>query len=198
VPVSEGRPPDFLDALRALCDGLQALGLPWMIIGGVAVIAHGVPRYTADVDATVSAPGEPIERIFEVFARQHVVPRIDGAVAFARERQVLLLRHEPSGVDLDVSLAWLPFEIEALRRSESCDHAGITIRIPRPDDLVIYKLVAARPRDLEDAEKLLLLHGPGLDLQHIIATVREFADALEDPGRIAALERLLKRTGLRS
>jgi hypothetical protein len=169
-----------------------------MIIGGVAVIAHGVPRYTADVDATVSAPGEPIERIFEVFARQHVVPRIDGAVAFARERQVLLLRHEPSGVDLDVSLAWLPFEIEALRRSESCDHAGITIRIPRPDDLVIYKLVAARPRDLEDAEKLLLLHGPRLDLQHIIATVREFADALEDPGRIAALERLLKRTGLRS
>jgi hypothetical protein len=53
-------------------------------------------------------------------------------------------------------------------------------------------------RALCDALQALLLHGPGLDLQHIIATVREFADALEDPGRIAALDRLLKRTGLRS
>ncbi len=174
------------------------MGFPWMIIGGVAVIAHGVPRYTADVDATVSAPDEPVERIFEVFARHHVVSRIDSALGFARERQILLLHHEPSGVDLDVSLARLPFEIEAIRRSETREYAGVTIHIPRPADLVIYKLVAARPRDLEDAERLLLLHGPGLDLPHIITTVREFADALEDPGRIDALERLLKRTGLKS
>ena len=195
--MSEARPPEFLDALRALRDALEALGVPWMIIGGVAVIAHGVPRYTADVDATVSAPDEPLERIFDVFAHQSVVPRIDGALAFARERQIVLLRHEPSGVDLDVSLAWLPFEIEAIQRSEARDYAGVTIRIPRPDDLVIYKLVAARPRDLEDVERLLLLHGPSLDLQHIIVTVRQFADALEDTGRIDALERLLKKTGLR-
>ncbi len=126
------------------------------------MIAHGVPRYTADVDATVSAPGEPLERIFEVFVGRRIVPRIDGALAFARERQVLLLRHEPSGVDLDVSLASLPFEVEAIRRSETRDYAGVTIRIPRPDDLVIYKLVAARPRDHEDVERLLLLHGSSL------------------------------------
>jgi len=194
--VSEPRPPEFLDALRALCEGLQALGVPWMIIGGVAVIAHGVPRYTADVDATVSMPGESLERVFEILGRRRIGPRIDDALAFARERQVVLLRHEPSGVDLDVSLAWLPFEVEAIRRSESRDYAGVTIRIPRPDDLVIYKLVAARPRDYEDVERLLLLHGPSLDLRHITATVREFADALEDAGRIDALERLLKKTGL--
>ena len=85
---------------------------------------------------------------------------------FARERQILLLRHEPSGVDLDVSLAWLPFEVEAIRRSEPREFAGVTVPIPRADDLVIYKLVAGRPRDHEDVERLLLL--------------REFADALED------------------
>jgi hypothetical protein len=194
--VSEARPPAFLEALGALRDGLQALGVPWAIIGGVAVIAHGVPRYTADVDATVSAPDERLERIFDVLGHGGITPRIDGALEFARERQVLLLRHEPSGVDLDVSLAWLPFEIEAIRRSEPRDYAGVTIRIPRVEDLVIYKVVAARPRDLDDAEKLLLLHGSRLDLHHITTTVREFADALEDPGRVEALERLLKKTGL--
>jgi hypothetical protein len=109
----------------------------------------------------------------------------------------MLLRHEPSGVDLDVSLAWLPFELDAIGRSEVIDYAGVSIRIPRPDDLVIYKLVAARPRDLDDVERLLLLHGPALDVRRIVATVREFADALEDTGRLDALERLLKKTGLR-
>ncbi|HEU4369110.1 MAG TPA: nucleotidyl transferase AbiEii/AbiGii toxin family protein [Methylomirabilota bacterium] len=195
--MSETRPAEFLDALRALCDGLHALGVPWMITGGVAVIAHGVPRYTADVDATVAASSEPLERVFEVLAGRRIVPRIDGALEFARERQVLLLRHEPSGVDLDVSLAWLPFEVEAIRRSETRDYAGVTIRIPRPDDLVIYKVVAARPRDYDDVERLLMLHGPSLDLRHVTTTVREFADALEDAGRIDTLERLLKQAGLR-
>lgn len=195
--MSETRPPEFLDALRALHDALQALNVPWMVIGGVAVIAHGVPRYTADVDATAAAPDEPIERLFDVFALHGVVPRIDGALAFARDRQILLLRHEPSGVDLDVSLAWLPFEVEAIGRSEAVDYAGVTIRVPRPDDLIIYKLVAARPRDLEDVERLMLLHGASLDLQRITATVREFAEALEDTGRLDALQRLLKKTGLR-
>jgi hypothetical protein len=195
--VSEARAPEFLDALRALCDGLRVLNVPWMIIGGVAVIAHGVPRFTADVDATVTAPQEPLERIFDVFAQNGIVPRIADALAFARDRQVVLLRHEPSGVDLDVSLAWLPFELDAIGRSEVIDYAGVSIRVPRPDDLVIYKLVAARPRDLDDVERLLLLHGPSLDVRRIVATVREFADALEDSGRLDALERLLKKTGLR-
>lgn len=168
-----------------------------MIIGGVAVIAHGVPRFTADVDATVTAPQEPLERIFGVFAQHRIVPRIDGALAFARDRQILLLRHEPSAVDLDVSLAWLPFELDAIGRREVIDYAGVSIRVPRPDDLVIYKLVAARPRDLDDVERLLLLYGASLDLPRIVATVREFADVLEDTGRLDALERLLKKTGLR-
>ena len=35
------------------------------------------------------------------------------------------------------------------------------------------------------------------DVGRIVATVREFADALEDTGRLDALERLLKKTGLR-
>ena len=41
--------PRFLGALRALRDALTALGAPWMLIGGVAVIARGVARFTADL-----------------------------------------------------------------------------------------------------------------------------------------------------
>jgi hypothetical protein len=48
--------PGFLDAVRALGSALNETRLPWQVIGGVAVIARGVARFTADVDATLWAP----------------------------------------------------------------------------------------------------------------------------------------------
>jgi hypothetical protein len=167
-----------------------------LVIGGVAVIAAGVPRLTADIDATLWAPGVDPDALLDRLRLHQILPRISDAVAFAKERQVLLVRHEPSGVPVDLSFAWLPFEEEAIRSGVEADYAGVRVRLPRPDDLIIYKLVAARPRDLEDAEKLLLLYGRSLDVPRIRRVVREFAEALEDLSRIEALERLLRATGL--
>jgi hypothetical protein len=169
-----------------------------MILGGVAVIAGGVARYTVDIDATVWAPGVGPQQLFETLRRNAIVPRIADAAGFAQRHQVLWLHHEPSRVPLDVSLAWLPFEEEAVRRAQACDYAGVPIRVPRPDDLICYKLVAARPRDLDDAEKLLLLYGATLDLPRLRRLIREFSEVLEDRARIEALERLLRRTDLAS
>jgi hypothetical protein len=186
----------FLSALRALGDSLEEFGAPWLVIGGVAVIAAGVPRLTGDIDATLWAPGVDPEVLLDLLRIHRIVPRISDAVTFAKERQVLLVQHEPSGVPVDLSLAWLPFEEEAIRCGVEGDYAGVRIRLPRPEDLIIYKLVAARPRDLDDAEKLLLLYGGSLDVPRIRRVVREFAEVLEDPARLEALERLLRATGL--
>lgn len=122
------------------------------------MIAQGIARYTADIDATVLGAKLDLGRTLAMLARHDIRPRIADAMAFARQHQILLVRHEPSGVDIDVSLAWLPFEEEAVRAHEQRDFAGVTIHVARPEDLLIYKLVAARPRDLDDAEKLLVLH----------------------------------------
>ena len=45
------------EALRAVAAALDDLAAPSMIIGGIAVIAAGVPRQTIDVDATVTRSG---------------------------------------------------------------------------------------------------------------------------------------------
>jgi hypothetical protein len=185
----------FLDALRAVGTALDELGVPSMIIGGVAVIAHGVPRLTVDIDATVVAAGLDVDRLTDVLAAHGIRGRIPDASGFAAAHQVFLATHEPSGTPVDISLAWLPFEEEALGTSVSCNYAGVAIRIPRPEDLVVYKLVASRPRDLDDAEGLLLLHGAGMDLDRVRKIVGEFASILDDTERPKALERLIERTG---
>ncbi len=188
--------PRFLSALRAARNALAALKTPSMFIGGVAVIAHGVARHTVDIDATVLASQVSPERLVEVGQSFEIVPRTTDAVAFARERQVLLLRHASSEIPIDVSLAWLPFEEEALSNCQTVDFGGVSIPVPRPEDLLLYKLVAHRPRDIEDAETLLLLHGKHVDLSRVTAILQEFCDALEDGERLETLTQLRKKARL--
>ncbi len=188
--------PTLKAAVQAVGRALAELPVPGMIIGGVAVIARGVPRLTRDVDATVAGGTLDLADLADRLRAHDLVPRIDDAIAFASANQVLLLRHTPSGVDVDLSIAWLPFEIDALASSEALDIAGTRLRVARAEDLVIYKAIAFRPQDQQDIERLLALYGARLDLARIRRIVAEFSEAMEEPDRPAGLEHLLQRAGL--
>ena len=127
-------------------------------------------------------------------ASRDITPRIDNALAFARERQVLLLRHDPTGTPLEVSLAWLPFEMEALARATVIDFGGVRARVATAEDLIVLKAVAWRDRDRGDIERLLLLHAAEVDLDRIRSLVGEFAAAIDEPERLGEFNALVRRT----
>jgi hypothetical protein len=183
----------LLDAVAALAAALRQLRAPGMIIGGMAVIARGVPRLTVDVDATVWGADVELLELFETLAKQGIVPRVRDAFEFARERQVLLLRHDPTGTPMEVSIAWLPFEREALENATPVEFAGVQVPVALPEDLVIYKALAWRDQDRSDIERLFVLHGQGMDLEKIRALVSEFARILGEPQRVEEFEALLRR-----
>ena len=183
----------LLDALAAVAAALAFSDAPSMIIGGIAVIARGVPRHTIDIDATIWAEALDPELLLVQSASHRLVPRAHDALEFARRHQVLLLHHEPTGIPVDLSLAWLPFERRALERAEPVDFGGVTIRVATAEDLVIYKAVAWRDRDRADVERLLTRHGDSIDLARVRTVVREFALALDDPERVDQLEALITR-----
>lgn len=180
-------------ALRALTEALGEHGRPFMIIGGVAAIAHGVPRITRDVDVTVAGPGTDLGVLLETLRRHGLEPRLADAAEFARAHQVLLVRHVASGVDVDLTLAWLPFEEEALAAAEIAVVEGIRLRLVRSEDLVVYKVVAWRPQDQQDIERLLTAHGRSMDLGRLRRLAAEISLAIEQPERPAELERLITR-----
>jgi hypothetical protein len=163
-----------------------------MVIGGVAVIARGVARLTDDVDATVVGADFDLDTAVAVLSRHEIVPRVEDAIAFARQRQVLLLRHVPSGTPLDLSLAWLSFEIEAIERADRLDLGGVEAPVATTDDLLIYKAIAWRPRDREDIERLMAA-GHAIDLARVQATVELLSDALEEPERAIRFADLVRR-----
>jgi Nucleotidyltransferase of unknown function (DUF6036) len=180
-------------ALRSLAEALDELGTPAMVIGGIAVIARGVPRTTLDIDATVWAVHLDLGRAVEVFGRHGFAPRVADAQQFAEDHQVILLRHEASGTPLDVSLARLPFERDALARAEPVNFGGPTLLVTTVEDLVVYKAVAWRERDRSDIERLLVTHPGEVNVGRVRALVAEFAVALDAPERVAEFDALLAR-----
>jgi predicted nucleotidyltransferase len=179
-------------ALAALSRALTAVGAPFMVIGGIAVVARGVPRHTDDVDATVWAPGLDLEVLRRQLAEQELVFRIDDGLAFAEQNQILLLIHSPSKVEIDLSLAWLPFEETALERAPSERLRGIVIPVARAEDLIIYKALAWRDRDRSDIVQLMALHRDDIDVDRILGIVTQLAEAMELPERTRELTSVLR------
>lgn len=162
------------------------------VIGGIAVIARGVPRLTRDIDIAVAGNDITSSVLAGELERVGIQPRIAEAIAFADENQVLLMKHVESGVEIDVSRAWLPFEIEALEAAREETLAGVRIAIAQPEDLIIFKAVAWRPVDQQDVERLLTLHGERIDLERIRRHVKELGDALE-VDRLRDLNKAIER-----
>jgi hypothetical protein len=184
--------PDLFSALAALGSALNEMPQPFMVIGGIAVIARGVPRQTIDIDATVAADGLDMARLLGVLQSHAITARIPNAMEFARQRQVLLMRHLPTGTPLDLSLAWLPFEAEALGRATPVDFGGVHIPVVSVDDLIVLKAIAWRTRDRSDIERLLALHRKTVDTPSIRETVRQFYDALDEPERLKEFDALVR------
>ncbi len=174
-------------ALRDLTAALAATGAPWMIIGGIAVIARGIRRFTADIDAAIRGDEIDLPVLLKVLAKKRIVPRVKDAMELARANLVLLLRHEPTGVDFDVSFAWTSFEHEAIAASSMAAFGTVRAPMAQPEDLIVFKSIAARGRDLDDAIALLTL-SPDINLERVRARVRELAAAAEAPELAVGLE----------
>lgn len=162
------------------------------VIGGIAVIARGVPRLTRDIDIAVASAELTSAALAGELARVGIVPRIQDAVAFADENHVLLMKHTETGVEVDVSRASLPFELEALAAARNESLAGVRIAVVLPEDLIIFKAVAWRPVDQQDVERLLALHGDRVDLVRIREHVKAFGEALE-VDRVRDLDAVIAR-----
>ena len=186
----------FQQAITALTSWLDQSQTPYTLIGGIAVSLLSSPRATQDVDAVVWTDESKWSGLLESAASFGIAPRISGPIEFARRARVLLLRHEPSGVGLDISLGSLPFEREMIEHATLLSKSGIKARAPRVEDLIVTKIVARRPKDLADVESMLE-SSPSLDLNRIRKLAAEFADATDTPEILSDFESLLTRNQAR-
>lgn len=175
-------PQDFFhDPLQSLESLLSKFDNQGVIIGGIAVSLLGQARFTEDLDAMVLLSIDEIPHFLEAAKSEGIEPRIAQADDFARRNRVLLLRHTASQTDIDVSLGILPFEQEMVARSQVYEiDQALKIHLPTPEDLIIMKAIAHRPKDLLDIQGIIGNH-PRLDRARIQDWVTQFAELLERP-----------------
>jgi predicted nucleotidyltransferase len=190
--MSERVPEAFLRVLADLAGWLESAHIPAMVIGGVAASILGRPRATRDIDALAILSEQEWTGALAAASKHGIVPRIEAPVEFARRTRVLLLRHVESAVDIDVILGRLPYEEEAIARSELHNLGGVQVKLPQVEDLLIMKAIAQRPQDLRDIEGLLDVH-PNADVERVRQWVREFATAMAMPDMLEALDKLLSQ-----
>ncbi|MFZ4580562.1 MAG: nucleotidyltransferase [Myxococcota bacterium] len=179
-------------ALVAIARFLDAGGVPYMVIGGMANAIWGVPRATLDVDVTVWAGDVPSSALLDSFAAafRSLVAR---PAEFVRDTRVLPLE-STEGVRIDVIFGALPFEEEAIERAVLRTVAGSPVRFCTAEDLVLLKIVSERDRDRADVAALLQRRGATLDRAYLDPRVAEFAALLERSDILADYHRWLGLT----
>ncbi len=72
---------------------------------------------------------------------------------------------------------------------------GIDVPVVALDDLLIYKLVASRPRDLDDVERLFAAHRDAVDVDRVSRAIADFSRLLDDTSRIDTWKRIRGQAG---
>jgi hypothetical protein len=182
--------PAALDLLAALSSVLPRWGR-WYVFGAQAVMAYGVPRLSADVDVTLRlSPDEP-----ERFARDMAAAGFSLRVSdpdFVRRTRVMPFVHDTTAMPLDIVLAGSGLEDEFIERARETDVGGTVVPLIAPDDLIIAKILAGRPKDVEDARNLWRVRGPELDDGRIRRLLALLEEALGQSDLVSSFENAVR------
>jgi predicted nucleotidyltransferase len=174
------RPPDFSNFIAKLSRELRLRELPFMLIGGQAVLLHGRPRLTEDIDITLGVDPSRLSAVREACAALGLAPLPERVEEFVRDTFVLPVHDDTTGIRVDFIFSTTPYERQAIERAVIVKLAGEAVPFASAEDLVIHKLFAGRARDLEDVTTVIQRQRTEIDWTYLAKWAREFASV---PGR---------------
>ena len=157
----------------------ESLGIPYMLIGGLAVSAWGEPRATIDADFMVWTERDDFEQtVLRLCESFQCLTR--NPVEFARGARVLPVQSQ-QGIPMDIIFGVLPWEKEAIARAKQKELSGRRVSVASVEDLILMKLVSEREKDAEDARRLLNRFKGKLDPGYLEPLLESLADSLARP-----------------
>ena len=170
----------FEELLVDISTALNHSAIPHMIIGGQAVLMYGEPRLTRDIDITLGVDTDELERVQSSLKSLPLSSVAKDPRSFVNSTHVLPLFHSETGIRVDLIFSFSPYEQEALKRVNRKSLRGQDVPFASLEDVVIHKLVAGRPRDIEDVRGIIA-RNPSRDDIYIDRWLKEFSQTLNHP-----------------
>jgi predicted nucleotidyltransferase len=157
-----------LASVESMAKALQDGGVRYLIVGGLAVAAHGYGRVTFDVDLVIQLQPENVRRGMEALASLGYrslapVPVIEFAdsekrQAWIRDKHMVVFQlhsdlHPETRIDVFVAEPF-DFDLEYDLALTGTLSPGLTVRFVRVETLLRMKEVADREKDREDIRQL--------------------------------------------
>lgn len=154
-------------SLETLFEALHRAGVRYLVVGGVAVVLHGHPRFTADLDLVLALDAPNVRAALGALRELGYAPRApvdpeeladpDRRAVWVRDKGIRVFslasaEHPMTEVDLFVEEPF-PFEA-AYARALWADLGPVRVSVASIPDLIAMKRAAGRPRDLEDVRRL--------------------------------------------
>jgi predicted nucleotidyltransferase len=156
----------------------ERLNIPYAVMGGLAVRAHGIPRPTYDVDLAILVDRQKLANVtseirqlgYEV-AEQYDKGWVDAVSGLPFIKAATFI--EGRSLVADIFLAETDFLRSLIARRIRDTVNGFNAWLVTAEDLILLKLIANRPRDIADIADVLVMQ-LSLDDEYL----RRWADVL--------------------
>lgn len=159
--------PQHVDqALAELLAAIEEAKLAHALMGGYAVVTWGVPRATYDVDVLVESSAERLARCFAACERRGFeVDEIykKGWRDHVRDMPLVKVRLYRDGRSVTSDLFVVTTPLQDASFARRCEvrvpSLGKSVPVVSPADLILFKLLAGRPKDRIDVQNVLTVQG---------------------------------------
>jgi len=179
--------------IKKIAQLLDQQEIPYMIIGGQAVLLYGRPRLTRDIDIALGVDIDKFTSIEDVCKKIKLRILVENPQDFAKDTKVLPTEEPESKVRVDFIFSFTPYEAQAINNAKQVLIDDYPAKFASCEDVIIHKMVAGRAIDEEDVKSILAKNRDTINFVYIGKWLSEFSKIAEHEGILARFNTLLKK-----
>jgi len=167
-----------LEVIKLLVRTLERASIPYFITGSIASSYYGIPRFTHDIDVVLTVGTKEVDRIIKIFKDDGYISK-EGILEALSGSGMFNFIHSKTGLKIDF---WVDrgdsFTRSCFQRSRRAEMTeGFWSVMASPEDVLLHKVYWNRlmpsERQIRDAQGIIAVQGPKLNVQYIERWARE-------------------------
>lgn len=156
-------------ALKHITKIFNDFHIPYALIGAYAVAVWGVPRATHDIDFIADIPNDKMQEIIKTIQSCGLKTEVNTGDSDDPINSAIRVTYTDTNFEetIDILLGIKGISKEIFKRTSIFSVFNSNLPVISPEDLIISKLIAGNPIDIEDAKSVLGVMKDKIDLDYI-------------------------------